>query len=483
MENSFDKAIQDSLKDLSLPYDEGSWDLLEQKIDAAELAQAERIDAAAKQALDGLTVPYNAFSWQQLSDRLDQMDYRRKLIGLKVLEAAVVLLAIFALTRYIGQFPKSAEPVQQHFAAEVPMDEQMEAYTDRLDAHTAVTGTREAATQSSDAQTSAGVTRTGDPMPIRNADAAQAEGATADAVAVAATEQSNAKAPILSILPDASTPLTAYNAARINTRQLHAQVSRVGERSAQLPPRAYPLRATETTLNTIPALKTAELEGWSRDLTVGTALAAVSPKKIQTKIGMYWQDNRHTIFYIDPTFRANRVNKVRNDGIGIMTTVEMGRIGFDFGIGYERVVYSTTLTGPNEVHKAQIPVHLRLMPIKSKHVNVYLKGGASVHGALYANYEEPTSLSAGGPAPARYGEEFNDGLLKGGYSLNNVYWSINTGVGVEARISDKISTFAEVLNQKHQKSSNKNGLKGGLLGQTSDKFETIAVNVGMNYAF
>ena len=169
-----------------------------------------------------------------------------------------------------------------------------------------------------------------------------------------------------------------------------------------------------------------------------------------------------------------------------MTTVEFGRVGFDFGLAHEYVTY-TALGGTNTIHKVQIPVHLRVTPLKSKYVNLYIKGGASVHGVLYADYQEPLSQKAQDTAPKPYLEDYNDGLLDDGVASNNMYWSLNAGFGIEARIYRNLSTFAEIINLKRQRWQ-QNGyggqkIQGGMLGYSKDKLNTIAFNLGVNYSF
>ncbi len=118
MVDKFDKAIRASMKDLEVPYDPASWDLLKQKIAAkSAVEEGVGIDDVASNALTNLTVPYDPKTWKVLSDRLDQIDYRRKLLALKLFEAAVILLAILTAVRFIGNLPSPTTDNQQQIAS------------------------------------------------------------------------------------------------------------------------------------------------------------------------------------------------------------------------------------------------------------------------------------------------------------------------------------------------------------------------------
>jgi len=107
--NKFDQQIRDMMGNHQVPYDDASWNVLEQKMSHLDMTGDESIDDRVLEAVNNLEVPYNPATWEILSERLDRINYRKRLIASKVFEAAVIFFAIFTMVKFLGQIPQVQE--------------------------------------------------------------------------------------------------------------------------------------------------------------------------------------------------------------------------------------------------------------------------------------------------------------------------------------------------------------------------------------
>ncbi len=107
-ENKFDQTIADQLRDLEMPYEPASWDLLQSKLDhlAAPTPQPEpptpqpsggnAFDQRMKAMLEEVDMPYQSAHWERMSAQLDNAGAERHIRRYKISEAAAVLLLALA---------------------------------------------------------------------------------------------------------------------------------------------------------------------------------------------------------------------------------------------------------------------------------------------------------------------------------------------------------------------------------------------------
>ena len=84
LKNSFDRNIREAIGNHQVPYDDHSWDMLEQKMSQVDMSMEQSLDDKAREAVKSLEVPYQPASWEILSERLDRINYRKRLIASKV---------------------------------------------------------------------------------------------------------------------------------------------------------------------------------------------------------------------------------------------------------------------------------------------------------------------------------------------------------------------------------------------------------------
>ncbi|MDH3648352.1 MAG: hypothetical protein OEQ53_01660 [Saprospiraceae bacterium] len=453
-ENNFDQFIKDSLHDVEVPYDPSSWVSMEEKLRTAEATALKNVDSVTKGALHNLRVPYESSTWALLSSRLDQIDYNRKLIGLKVIEAAVFILAVLTLVRFLGQFPDSSDVVPQTpFAGHIESIDDQTRGLSEVEVTQQVSPGKMEFTDISDSQ-KAGI--------VFNSTHGVDLGSIQSVVRHVVDDHARIVEKSWASSNVAIQPLQVLKFAFVN----HAPYAIRNHHQGVL--EFVDFRDADMIDNMRREVEGLETEGM-------VAWYAMNTKRLRTKIGVYSGMNMHDIRSSTPIANFGNIQSqtVVNPAFGIMTNVQFGKFGFDFGLGYEEVRYYSVLDF-NEVHKVHIPFHLRFTPVDTRLFNLYAKAGVAVHGAMYAQYQDPPLSAAPGFA-ARNVERFNDGLLKGGTVESNVYTTRSVGIGIESPVSKDFSIFGEGLHQSH--------LSGVLSSTTADKFKTISVRFGLNYTF
>lgn len=106
-EQHFDLQMKQVLKDLEVPYEPGTWALLERRLDGLiaeeHPAPVEQIDKMVYHTLERLEAPYQPAHWDLLAQRMQQQTLRIRRIRLtKVAEAAILLLLLVNLNHFMG---------------------------------------------------------------------------------------------------------------------------------------------------------------------------------------------------------------------------------------------------------------------------------------------------------------------------------------------------------------------------------------------
>ena len=492
--NQFDRFIRESLEDLQAPYDPTSWDQLEQRMDLEAIDEAARaavgnlavpydpatwdrmemrldqelvteVDGAARDAVSNLSVPYNPATWQILSDRLDRIDYRRKLIALKVVEAALILLAIITAVRFIQGVPGENQPTESS------QDQvQQMAFLNEA-GNTATSPDAETHLQKADE------THTANPSPTiepTRAFAVIGEDSRGDQAFRSANRVVFELAPIggkTLMVTDMTRALNVGHADGTFARE-----KRSAKPLSSIAGKALAVQSDRSNLTRdvmaealvgLPTLDVPMI--MHEDMPI--SLAAVAPKLRKTKIlttrlGLYRQFSEHAIRQIHTAQRINQ-EVVTNGGTGLTTSIQSGMLGFDFGVGYEHLEFAGERSLMN-VHKVQVPVNLRVLPVSNRYFDVYLKGGATAHGSIYANYEQPLAARSAN----KYNEKFNGGLLTDdGNTRTDMYFSLNYAIGTEIKLLENWSIFMEAMLQQHL---------SGHLGHNEIIINSRSIAIGIN---
>ncbi|NND33590.1 MAG: hypothetical protein HKN76_13450 [Saprospiraceae bacterium] len=469
LKNSFDASIRNALQNHQVPYDDSTWDMLDKKMQNAEVAADAALDEVAKKALHTYEVPYDQSTWHTLSERLDRINYRNRIIGTKVFEAAVILFAILTLVKFLGQIPD----INDH----LPLPFAKTEVTDPSNSSQAEMGLV-------NVEQSSGTFMAG-----KNESKARSQNKIADV----AQQDSRIEKAALDKLPLATSiqkaravfsrdrtinsmkeNISHLNAASQNTDRLEvAFVGTLDRRATELPqvPREI-ITFGSATVAAVPMLPAYDIAMVVAETATDFQIALVERvPKVRTKFNVFYQNNVHRIANV--ARRQSTFNQTEtSNGFGFATNVQFGRFGFDLGAIFDQVTYDAGF-GENEIQKVQVPLNLRFSGFYTKYANFYLKSGMSIHGVTQAHYEAPV-LESAAPGPRQNRPFYNDGLLKDGNYENNTYFSVNAGAGLDILITKSFSLFAEGIYQKRLK---------GELGLTNDKFNTFSANLGVSYIF
>lgn len=97
-----DQTIRDKMTQLTPPMKRGSWDVLADKLDAADKAAAFDREVVGK--LEGIHVPYRQSSWAVLAARLELQRQRiRAVLHYKAMEISLLLLLLMTAWPYLPQ--------------------------------------------------------------------------------------------------------------------------------------------------------------------------------------------------------------------------------------------------------------------------------------------------------------------------------------------------------------------------------------------
>ncbi len=449
--NEFDQYLRDMLQEHKVPYDEQSWDQLEAKLNRVELQEQEAVDRVARKALENYAAPYNHSTWHILSDRLDRMSYRNRVIGTKVMEAAVILLAILTMVKFLGQIPD-----QQR---QTPMMTQNQV-VEKLD--------------KSDQDVSPATTQ----LTLDDAEGF-------DNKDIMGSVQSEFAVGNLASKTDALIPRLEMRFFPVSIFEDKSLVSRDGivqresdfvsklesRNNDPLKDRITPIEIHEES-DLLPPLPSYDLAMLEAETATDFHLASAPPNnKVKTKLSVFREISNNLILN-DPVYGTKQVEQwQKSRGGGISANVQFGRVGFDMGLIYSELDYKAGL-GRNEVRKVQLPVSLRADVIEGTYGKFYAKAGGSAHGVTRAHYEKNPDASAGGPR--RKAPHFNDGLLENGETKNNVFYTLHAGMGFEVPIRKKLAIVGEAAYQRHL---------DGKIGLTNDKIQdAFTARFGVSYS-
>ena len=127
--NNFDKNIRKKLKDFEAEFNPNAWSAFEERLNLEEQPVTEPeiddiyFDGVVYDKLSKLEEPYNPAHWSIMADRLDDtFSIRNKILKYKVLELALVFLALFTFLQLFPlSTPSASKQVQTTDAQATPL--------------------------------------------------------------------------------------------------------------------------------------------------------------------------------------------------------------------------------------------------------------------------------------------------------------------------------------------------------------------------
>ena len=472
-----DDLAKGSLSNLVVDYDEASWDLMENKMEQIAAEDAARTDWIARKALTHLSVPYNPESWQVLSHKLDHLSFQRRTIAAKVAEMTMIFLALVTVLRFLAVYPSDVTPA--------PVQQQQFAQSDTYESSEPVVAVDDIADVPEQINTQTQLTADVTTSAVVSSPNTSRGSTPTKSIARLASRDFLSdihEAHMLESMRTSTLSQGAFLGAWNARRETNAQASPVALRDHFVHVDKRPLDY-HPLMQQVAILPMAEQPGVIMDESgiiqqLMQPITDIGVTRLKTKVQAYRQFNRHIIENFTGYGTEIDDQRLSANAFGMGAVIEFGKVSLDLGFVYDNLTYDALL-GQNEIHKVQTPIHLRFAFYKTDEVQVYVKGGASYHGVMRADYQEPLlrGQSSGNntPNPPKY----NDGLLQGGflkgYSENNTYLTYNAGIGVELPIWNNFALFSEAMIQ--------NFFGDTRLGYSADEISTKSLNIGVSYTF
>lgn len=129
--NPIDRIIKEKLEGMNVPFDAGSWQLLEQKLDDEAMgspaegqpaADTKHIDEAVFEKLHRYSAPYQPGHWRRMEALLEEaFAWPRQVLRYKIAELALMLLLFLLLWQYAPTGHKSADTVDLKVLERTPL--------------------------------------------------------------------------------------------------------------------------------------------------------------------------------------------------------------------------------------------------------------------------------------------------------------------------------------------------------------------------
>ncbi len=500
-----DDIVKSKLEDTTASYEPGSWALMESMINAdADLSIPEMedvvLDGIAYENLNTFETPYNPAHWELMARRIqEEFSLQHRLYRYKIAEISLMLFAIFTLLQFLPihkiALHKKGTPVAK---TESPATFQQAAtpsiadYSINQNEETVSTATTEDAAANSSNQLA--------PVTNNNSTLAQAE--TKPNTETASTD--NYEIPPVNIINHTGTS--------INENLILLAASTEDE---SLPQDENEENVSDETVSSL-ANQTNQADEASKHSDM--SLLLLETESIEELV---FDDSKNL-----PNCTYCKGKKPINLRIGMMTALDFNYVmtpydvkferdayanlyggysgGFSFGFQQGRwelgtgVLYSSKRYEPEanieytgslleglvgegltsaQLNILSIPLNVNYTYAYAGKWHFYSVAGASANLLAINHYDEKTfSVSSrngyGDPRiQQQHGEPTYDGILEGGKLSDNIYLTVNLGLGVERYFTPRWSIFVQPVYQHSI-------LSGGGIGPNSDRINALSIFAG-----
>ncbi len=500
--NPIDRLVKEKLENLSVPYDAGAWQLMEQKLDEEAMADAEagtpaadarNIDEAVFEKLHRYEAPYQPAHWKRMESLIEgAFAWPRRVLRYKLTELALMLLLFLLLWQYApDNFPILSSP---------------QAMKEALPTATDTAGTT-ATTEDHDTTPASGQRK--------NRDIKGGGGAAQKSAAAAGETGGKGRKGQAGNIQGAAKGLMPISAGTADKRQAGPLSN------ALLPTSAGPLASKKYSLPE-------EWQAPSADFSFVSPFGPLQPSSpgllayenyrsfeeptierikegVTFRVGMFGSGEYNHI--IVPQSQEKKLEE-RLDrfaigyGGGLSLGMEFGRWELETGAIYASRQYPVgllylqgsvgggfkgDLLERSQLNILNVPLHIRYNFLQHRQWRAYALAGASVQAVFLASHytvEDPSYFylppSPSPPAPGMGQEETaidrvrQEGLgwFEGGTFEENAYLTGNVGIGVERYISPRWSIFTQPTFQYSLQ------YFGIGLGANSDRVNSLTFLVG-----
>ncbi|MFK8101837.1 MAG: hypothetical protein AB8G15_04915 [Saprospiraceae bacterium] len=530
MENKhFDKKIREKLQDLEGDFFPSDWSAFEQRLDLDSNPATEPeledlyFDGVVHDKLNEMEVPYQESHWQLMSQKLDDaFSWRRKIYKYKVIELALMSLAIFTFVQFMTNHEQQARPIEnQTNKASVEMPKAQLVPTTTEDVETiALTNADAASTKESQQLVKQG-----------KANASKAENLSI--VSKASTSSSTPSIIGTNPSPTTTAPLASFKQfaelPKVSTKLLTPVTVVPQDKKTNSSQQQYLSQSNTQSETLFPALEknAANLsnapERFSQDiLPIGKQallplvanekqmqeknLAYTLPKLKQTglRFGMFsTMDYNYVLTPYDVLFENEAgIRTAIGYSAGFSLGFRFTRFELETGASFAVNKYTQNLSEivglgngleyllidelkDIELNVLKVPLNLRYTFAKFGKWHTYVLSGFFLYMAIQANYDRQqtflTNASARGfnnfkanldEPLALDNKKYPDGLLEGGNFMENSYFTTNLGLGIEHILSPRWSLFFQPSYHHFIQISEER------LGPNKDRINTFSISAG-----
>ncbi|MEM0995256.1 MAG: outer membrane beta-barrel protein, partial [Bacteroidota bacterium] len=447
-----DKIIGDKLGNLDVPYRAGSWDALEQKLDATNAEES--FDDNVRRKLSDIEMSYQPTYWNLLAHRLEQESVlRHQLIRYK---ASELLLVFLILITFVQFFPNKTSKYEALEATNIANKEQI-TFSPTISESNQLT------------ETDVPLTTSGNIFVPPTDDAAQAFLANSDV-------PNRTIIPLVALEENQAELIASNKVTDHSIESIKARLTEIGISNSE------GLIAALAVDEDIPLLE--------NDLLAQITITKTPfKKKKHFRLGIYANSNvdhiktpYDEIFDLDP-----RSQNALGYGGGISFGWRGRRMEIETGIAYNRKRYAPTDNSAvrygdkiedlinMEIDVVQIPLQLHYNFLQKEEWHFYATAGMSLNLAVQSNYDvyaapaQALNVYTGAhsqqkvilsqnqqklfdansepsPNPKSYQlrqKKFSDGLFHGGKFKDESYYTFNLGFGIERELDERFSLFAQ----------------------------------------
>lgn len=503
-DKSFDQIIKEKLQGIQPKFEAQSWDLFEQKLETREANTPQvdntLLDRVIYDRLFSYEVPYDASTWKLLSARLDEeLNFTTQILRYKAIELVMMLLAIFTLFQYLPEIKNNQVQTNSH---SINTTEQIE-----MNGETTVINKEETKSLVGNPQS-----------PSKNDihSASVPEPTSTVKTAITQNSQSLVVPPVEQLFPSHLT--SKSDRENQNAIPIHVDIEKSKAENLQQDftidePKSYSLLEP---FNTI-ASRGFHLLDFEEEALQLPIIKPLRLRKSRVTIGIFGSINYDIISL--PPLEGDKKEAIpryaRSYAGGLNVNIEKRKWGLGLGAIYSVKSYKTDLeitTGGIEADFLQVNlagVKLQLLEIPLQlHYNIlaanrwrmYVFGGPNIQLLFSGNYfgknEHFVRRIVAPSQPGQSGTNIEPvekddisgisaGLLHQGSFKDNVYLAGRVGFGIERRVSQKWSLFAQPTYQFPIKHWNEgfgfeleNAQYEGI-GSLREKFKTLSLVFGL----
>ena len=486
LDAEFDREISSQLENLTdFTWTSTSWEKMSGRLDDLNAEMDAEFDEAIGNALENTPDPgWKEQHWQMLSVRLDRLNNRPRILMMKLLEAAAIILLLVQLTNlYTGiQQNRSAENnlthILENLVRPTPEAENTNSAGDATGSKDPQGEFNEDATSHipavSELQKELPVSQSGNHTTQSRKQSIQEntsdrldhhavlplEGPSGSDMQVVVSDdhlhELEERNRFLSRLPDYAAAPQLENDPHLisyayDPRDVKASSPQLGVRDISL----LSLNSTDSILNSIPTLQVIKPRLHS-SMEVGVLADATN-----VEIRDY--------FSLSGPYQVSTLNA----GVYFRYKIQYENMFGSLGGDYLNMKYDG-LSNDNELSMVTLPLELGYNVVNLPSFRMYFSGGVAGRFVPVANYSTNEAFNQAS-IYVRKSQKASNGLLKDGPFEINSYLSGRLSMGLDINVNKKTSV--------NLRFSHDIWLKGGGLGYNRDKFRSSHLAIGTNFHF